>query len=129
VGQQGIVKRWPFKWCCRDLVSHLKHSSWTLELEQALERFSLSTYLNWFDHDFIEDEGDNDIVWYSDFPEEFLNYLEGKVSIPCSQIQCQLQLLMLIREILTFIITIPHVMWNMLCLPSTIPPAERNSGS
>ena len=125
----GIVKTWPFKCCCRDLVSHLNDSPWTLELEQTLERFSLSTYLNWFDHDYIEDDSENEIVLHSTFPEEFLNYLESKVSIPCSQIQPHLQLLMLIREILTFIIIILHVMWNMLCLPSTIPLAERKLGS
>jgi hypothetical protein len=35
-----------------DLVEHLENSIWTIELEHALEVFSLSTYLNWFDYDY-----------------------------------------------------------------------------
>ena len=59
-----------------DLVSQLKRSPWTIELEHALERFSIRTYLDWFDQDFYC--GD-----YK-FPEKFLNYLKDKVSNPCS---------------------------------------------
>ena len=60
----------------RDLVSHLKKSPWTIELEHALERFSIRTYLDWLDQ----------YYYYNDyqFPEEFLNYLKDKVSNPCS---------------------------------------------
>ena len=59
-----------------DLVSHLKKSPWTIELEHALERFSIRTYLDWLDQDYYCD----DFM----FPEEFLNYLKDKVSNPCS---------------------------------------------
>ena len=59
-----------------DLVSHLKKLPWTIELEHALERFSIRTYLDWLDQ------------YYSynnyKFLEEFLNYLKVEVSNPCS---------------------------------------------
>ena len=59
-----------------DLVSHLEESTWTIELEHALERFSIRTYLDWLDQDYY---------WNNyKFPEEFLNYLKDKVSNPCS---------------------------------------------
>ena len=62
-----------------NLVSHLTQSLWTIELENALERFSIRTYLDWFDqHHLIDD------VMDSKFPERFLNYLKDKVSNPCS---------------------------------------------
>ena len=100
-----------------DLLSdHLEHSIWTPELEHALERFSLPTYLNWFDYNYTAD--DEHYWWVGHFPEKFLSYLEGKVSIPAIKIQ----LLMVIRENLTFITTIACVIWSMLCLPSTVPP-------
>jgi hypothetical protein len=51
-----------------DLVEHLENSIWTAELEHALEVFSLSTYLNWFDYDFKEDV--EHLHWYDDFPEK-----------------------------------------------------------
>ena len=63
-----------------DLVEHLQKSLWNPDLEHALERFSIRTYLDWFDQHF------NLKKWFMDdeFPERFLNYLEGKVSNPCS---------------------------------------------
>jgi len=108
-----------------NLVSHLQDSSWTLELEHALERFSISTYLNWLDQHHIIDG------WYMDveFPERFLTYLEGKVSNPCGQTKYLLQLLLSIRENLAFITIIACITWNMLHLPSTVPPLERNFAS
>ena len=60
-----------------DLVSHLKHSSWTLALEHDLERFPLSTYLDRLDRNYINDQ---DSFLDGEFPEKFLNYLEGQVS-------------------------------------------------
>jgi hypothetical protein len=62
-----------------DLVDHLTKSLWILELEHALERFSIRTYLDWFDQHYLLDGRMDD-----EFPERFLNYLEGKVSNPCS---------------------------------------------
>ena len=62
-----------------ELVSHLRQSLWIPELEHALERFSIRTYLDWFDQHHLIDE-----VMDDEFPEGFLNYLEGKVSNPCS---------------------------------------------
>ena len=61
-----------------DLVEHLTKSLWNPELEHALERFSIRTYLDWSDQ--------HHIVFFMDdeFPERFLNYLDGKVSNPCS---------------------------------------------
>ena len=59
-----------------DLVFHLEHSSWNIELEHALERFSIRTYLDWFDqHDEVTDDK---------FPERFINYLKDEVSNPWS---------------------------------------------
>ena len=66
-----------------DLVYHLRQSSWIIELEYALERFSIRTYLDWFDrHHLFDDE----FVMDEKFPENFLNYLKDndKVSNPCS---------------------------------------------
>jgi len=66
-----------------NLVQHLEHSIWTLELEHALKVFSLSTYLNWFDYDYeFDDEAER---LFCHFPEKFLHYLEQKVSNLCSQ--------------------------------------------
>jgi hypothetical protein len=90
-----------------ELIEHLEASIWTFELEHALEVFSLSTYLNWFDYDFKEDV--DHFHWYGHFPVEFLHYLECQVSKPCSQTIVELQLLILIRENLTFITTICYV--------------------
>ena len=63
-----------------DLVFHLTKSEslWTPELEHALERFSIRTYLDWFDQHFAKSE-----IMDREFPEGFLNYLEDKVSNPC----------------------------------------------
>ena len=64
-----------------DLLFYLKQSSWIIELEHALERFSIRTYLDWFDqHHLI------DVIMDPEFPEIFLNYLKDKViqSNPCS---------------------------------------------
>jgi hypothetical protein len=60
-----------------DLVTHLRKSLWVPELEHALERFSIRTYLDWFDQHYVYEKMD------ADFAQEFLNYLEGKVSNPC----------------------------------------------
>ena len=69
---------------------YLEQSSWIIELEHALERFSIRTYLDWLDqHYLIYDSEVMDGV----FPERFLNYLKDKVSNPCSKIKCVLQVL------------------------------------
>ena len=74
--RQAIDKDW-FKYI--DLVLHLTQSLWNIELEHALERFSIRTYLDWFDqHHLIYG------VMDTKFPERFLNYLKDKVSNPCS---------------------------------------------
>ena len=62
-----------------ELVPHLKESLWILELEHTLERFSIRIYLDWLDHCAYIDGLTKD-----EFPERFLNYLEGKVSYLCS---------------------------------------------
>ena len=62
------------------LVYHLENSSWIIELEHALERFSIPTYLDWFDQQHLNDRA----VMDNEFPEGFLNYLKDKVSNPCS---------------------------------------------
>ena len=72
--RQAINKDW-FR--LMNPVSHLTQSLWTIELEHALERFSIRTYLDWFDqHHLIDDVMDDE------FPERFLNYLKDKVSNP-----------------------------------------------
>jgi hypothetical protein len=87
--RRGIDQSWSFLWL--DLVYHLEHSIWTFELERAIEVFSLSAYLNWFDYDFkTEDVDDFAKLWYNDFPEKFLCYLESKVSNPYSKTKFQL---------------------------------------
>ena len=63
--RQAIDKQW-LKFM--DLVFHLKQSSWIMELEYALERFSIRTYLDWFDQHHIIDG-----VLMDEFPERFLN--------------------------------------------------------
>ena len=62
-----------------DLVRHLRRSLWTLELEHVLERFSIRIYLDWLDQHHLDYR-----VVVDEFPERFLQYLEGKVSNPCS---------------------------------------------
>ena len=62
-----------------NLEFHLKQSSWIMELEHALERFSIGTYLAWFDQHHLIDG-----IMDDEFPEKFLNYLKDKVSNPCS---------------------------------------------
>jgi len=64
-----------------DLASHLKDSLWTLELECALEGFSLSAYVNWIDHHQIQFRPFT-MDLHSLLPEDFLNYLKGNVSNP-----------------------------------------------
>ena len=83
----------------------LEESLWTPELEYALERFSISTYLDWFD-----DCSDDD-PWTSgaNFPDMLLYYLQDIVSHPWHKTKYQLQLLILIRENLTFITVIPCI--------------------
>ena len=62
-----------------NLAFHLEQSLWIIELEYALERFSIRTYLDWFDqHHLIDDLMDDE------FPGEFLNFLKDKVSNLCS---------------------------------------------
>jgi len=113
-----------------NLVYHLERSIWTSELEHAIEAFSLPAYLNWLDYNFKQESiYDTVNVWYNAFPEEFLHHLECKVSNPYSQSKFELQLLILIRENLTFITTICCVTWSTLTLPSRIPQLERNSAS
>ena len=63
-----------------DLASYLEKSSWIVELEYALERFSIRTYLDWFDQHQVMDE----LITDTEFPEFFLYYLKDKVSNPCS---------------------------------------------
>ena len=63
-----------------DLESYLEQSSWIVELEYALERFSIRTYLDWFDQHHLMDE----LIMDAEFPEFFLYYLKDKVSNPCS---------------------------------------------
>ena len=87
---EQVIDEWWFKHL--DLASHLKHSSWTPELEHALERFPLPTYLDRLDHNYINDQ---DSFVDGEFPEKFLNYLEDQVSISRSRTRSQLQLLML----------------------------------
>jgi len=83
--RRGIDQPW---FGLMDLVEHLDNSIWTFELEHTLEVFSLPTYLNWFDYDYI---ADIDLHrWHDDLPEKFLHYLECKVSKPCSQTKFQL---------------------------------------
>jgi len=112
-----------------DLEKHLEHSIWTIELEHAIEVFSLPNYLNWFDYKLEDVKDDTWLLDRTDFPENFLRYLEHKVSEPCSQTEFQLQLLILDRENLTFITTICCVIWSILPLPSTNPQLEKNSNS
>jgi hypothetical protein len=102
-------------------------SLWTPGLEYAIERFSISAYLDWFD-DLDGTEGEKNWVWdpEASFPDNFLNYLEDLVSNPWRKTKYQLQLLILIRGNLTFITIIPYVIWNTLHLPSAIPLVERN---
>ena len=109
-----------------ELIEHLENSIWNIELERALEVFSLSTYLNVIDCE-VKTEIDRGPWDLNDFPEKFLHYLECKVSNPCSQTKFRLQLLILIREHLTFITTICCVTWSMSILLSTNPYLERNS--
>jgi hypothetical protein len=126
IGPTCVIDRYWF--IEMDLVQHLEHSIWTFELECALGVFSISTYLNWFDYDFKPTSSDIKKPWF-DFPEKFLHYLKCKVSSPCSQTKFQLQLLILIRENLTFITAIYCVTWSILTLPLKIPQLERNSAS
>ena len=75
------VSRWWFSPLA--LVEHLTESLWTAELEHALEMFSIQTYLDWIDQHHIKDLGNAlDNAPAREFPERFLNYLEGKVSSP-----------------------------------------------
>ena len=74
-----------------NLSYHLEQSSsWIIEPEYALERFSIRTYLDWFDQNPSIYTVLKDGVF---FPERFLNYLKDKVSHPCSHTKCVLQLL------------------------------------
>jgi hypothetical protein len=101
---------------------HLNDSIWTFELEHSFEVFSLSTYLNWIN--FTLKANDKYRFWYTNFPEKILHYLERKVSNPFSQTKFEIQLLILIRENMTFIATIACVTWSILTLPSITPKLE-----
>ena len=63
-----------------DLVRLLRQSLWSPELEHALERFSIQTYLDWLDQHHLIDE----VLLDDCFPERFVNYLQNKVSNPSS---------------------------------------------
>jgi len=106
----------------------LQDSLWTPELECALEMFSISTYLDWSD-DWDECSQNWRREVGNSFTDRFLIYLESIVSNTCYKTEYQLQLLILIRENLTFIATIPCIIWNTPHLPITIPPLGRNSPS
>ena len=67
----------------------LTGSSWIIDLEEALERFSIRTYLDWFDQHHLIDQ----TMMGINSPERFLNYLKDKVSNLCSYTKLQLQLL------------------------------------
>jgi hypothetical protein len=100
-------------------VSHLRGSSWTLELEHALKLFSLGTVL---------DKLTQQVGWsHRDCAEEFFDCLEANVRIPSSQINCQLQLIILTRKKLNFITIMPAYTWSMLCLPSIVTQVQRSS--
>jgi len=88
IGPRHGIDEWWFSYM--GLVQHLEHSTWTIELEHALEVFSLPTYLNWFDYDYKADSDYAREGWFDELPEDFLHYLECKVSEPCSQTKFQL---------------------------------------
>jgi len=125
IDPRHVIDQWWFEFM--DLVHHLEHSSWTLELEHALEVFSLPTYLNWLDYKFKPD--DEHEPCYNHSPWKFLHHLEQRVSNTYSHTKFRLQLLILIRENWTFITTIPCVIWSNLTLPSAIPRLQRNGAS
>jgi len=127
IGPQPVISYRQFS--DRDLVQHLEHSIWTLELEHALESFSLSTYLNWIDDHITCIAIYIFLLTYEDSPEKLLHYLEREVRNPCSQTKFQFQLIILIRENLAFITTIWPVIWSVLTFPWTILQLERNSVS
>ena len=111
--RQAIDKQW-FKFL--DLVFHLERSSWIIELEYALERFSIRTYLDWFDQLRLIDEkylfrG----LMENESTERFLNYLKDKVGNPA--VKPSVCFSFSFRENLTFIATIACVTSNMLRLP------------
>jgi hypothetical protein len=71
--------------CFTELLYYIKKSSWTFELERAIESFSLTDYLGWLDSSSCARFDDDNVqVWYAEFPEKLLNYLKGKVSNPCT---------------------------------------------
>jgi hypothetical protein len=73
-----------------NLQSRLSETPWTLELEHALEKFSLPTYVDWIDqhHDYIYDYYDfKALQTRLQWAETFLIYLKDKVSNFCSQNQ------------------------------------------
>jgi hypothetical protein len=127
LGRDGIDD-WS-NWLVKTTISHkclrLEDLLWTPELEYAIGRFSISKFLNICDDC---DEDEKEWLWEPDngFVEIFLNYLEGMVRNPWHKIKYQLQLLIMIRKNMTFITTIPYVIWNTPHLPSTIPPVEKN---
>jgi hypothetical protein len=66
-----------------DFNFHLLRIPWTLELEYALEKFSLPSYLDWLDQHYLNDL---DFV-VTHVAENFLIYLKHKVSNLCDQNQ------------------------------------------
>ena len=58
-------------------------SSWIIELQYALEMFSIQTYLDWIDQHYLIISHEEGII-VDGFPEMFLNYLKDKVSNTCS---------------------------------------------
>jgi hypothetical protein len=119
-----VIDNWWVR--CTLSPTFLKNSAWTPELECALEKFSISKFLNCCDDC---DEWEKEGLWGpgDNFTNIFLNYLKDIVSNRWHKIKYQRQILMLIRENLTFITIIPCVIWNMPHLPSKIPLVERNS--
>ena len=117
--RQAIDKR--FFTFILDLEFHLRESLWTLELEHALEKFSIRTYLNWIDQRYSMDDDIFSVVF---FPEMFLNYLKDKVSNPAFKLGVRFSFSS--RENLAFMTSIACATWNILRLPSTVPPSDGN---
>lgn len=108
---------------CGSLVHFLKHSLWTPELEHAFEKFSFGVFLDRVVVDGLIEDG---CPWRGSQAKKFFDYLEAHVSLPSSQPKYQPQLIMLARKNLNFITTMPPSTWNMLFLPSTVTPVQRN---
>lgn len=111
---------------CGSLVNFLKHSLWTPELEHALEKFSFGAFL---DRAIVDGSIGDGHLWRGSQAKKFFDYLGAHVSLPSRQSKYQLQLITSVRKKLNFITIMPPSTWNMLCLPSTATPVQRNSTS